>query len=580
MNNQPTNSSRDFQPTLFKNGSGETVPAFGVMRVVETTTPRKALDARKPDGTNEDCTVWINLDIARPNGKTGHCTRDGGCYALFDDSGSAPVPGEEWGPDSDWKLHPDKPGFTIVGGIVGSGATARVRVHPTGGGSGEPGPPGEPGEPGDAGLFRFMLTQDMVRGQGYATANLIDLANEPLGGDAPNWQAATAVTTGLRRRATASVGGFSTGQIIVSTSDRTTGATFDATEAAEWEAAEGDDYQVVVVDQDGKRYGYAGYTDPQFGEQTGWIGTAYFLENDYAGTGYRGFQIVDMEAHARWIEGVTAKDPEDSEDPTNYPTWSAGMYVSPNMKVICPTGAGGLVSGDIIISTHLGSRTATGTFDSTEAAFWKKFATPDATPKDYFFLSVDSHWGAAPNNRPPKTTEQTTDTYEDETYYTVKAYCRLGEDVPAEGDRVRALLDDDQDQYVLSGGEVKATASIVGSYGYLLEPFPACGPDAAGFTPSIVAGAVQPMAFDGSTYEPDGDPINGVNPTGMPIESGIMVPGNIIEIGEPGSETTIFEVQWSDYRNGIPGFTLGNDQSIGHDADGELEHQDDGPCEE
>lgn len=132
----PTHSIRDLQPTLFINDSGESVPAFGVLRVTETDpSNRQALLADKPDGTNEDCTFWVNLDKARPDGQTGFCTRSEGCYALFDDT-DTPVPGEEWGPDDDWMLHKGKGGFIIVGGIIGSGATARVRVNPRGGGGG------------------------------------------------------------------------------------------------------------------------------------------------------------------------------------------------------------------------------------------------------------------------------------------------------------------------------------------------------------------------------------------------------------------------------------------------------------
>lgn len=450
--------------TLFLNGSGEAVPAFGVIRVIETVpTTRQALNAQRPNGVNSSCTFWVNLPHKVTVGKTGFCTREAGCYALFDAT-NTPVPGEIWGPDNDWKLHKGKDGFKIVGGIQGSGATARVRVSASA--------VGEPGEPGPAGggseLARFMLTEDFDRGEVYATANLVDLTNEPIGGDAPDWTAATAVATGERRRATADVGGFSTGQIVTSNSNRTTGATFDATEAAEWSAAVGDDYQIVVVDQEGKFYGYAGYTDPQFGQQTGYIGECrYTGESDYAGTGLAGWQIVHIEAPARWIEGVVAKDPEASEEVVTYPAWPASTHIPPFYKVICPTSAGGLAAGDVIISIFQGSRVSLSTFTSTEASFWKKFAdAPEPDVRDYFYLSVDRYWGAAPNNRPPKTELQDSGTYEEEVYYTVKVYCRLGEPLPEEGDKVRALLDDEAlpMQYVLAKG---GSDSAVIAYGAL-----------------------------------------------------------------------------------------------------------------
>lgn len=53
---------------------------------------------------------------------------------------------------------------------------------------------------------------------------------------ASNWSASDSVTTGARRKATAAVGGFSVGEVILSLSNRTTGSTFDSTEAANWEA--------------------------------------------------------------------------------------------------------------------------------------------------------------------------------------------------------------------------------------------------------------------------------------------------------------------------------------------------------
>lgn len=60
---------------------------------------------------------------------------------------------------------------------------------------------------------------------------------------ATNWAALTAVTSGQLVLATVAVGGFVIGQVIRSNSARTTGATFDAGEAANWSAAQ--DYTLV-----------------------------------------------------------------------------------------------------------------------------------------------------------------------------------------------------------------------------------------------------------------------------------------------------------------------------------------------
>lgn len=57
------------------------------------------------------------------------------------------------------------------------------------------------------------------------------------------WTALTSVASGALYTATVAVGGFVVGQVIRSNSARTTGATFDAAEAANWTAAQ--DYTLV-----------------------------------------------------------------------------------------------------------------------------------------------------------------------------------------------------------------------------------------------------------------------------------------------------------------------------------------------
>jgi len=95
---------------------------------------------------------------------------------------------------------------------------------------------------------------------------------------------------------------------------------------------------------------------------------------------------------------------------------------------------------------------------------------------------------------------------------------------------------------------------------------------ALGDTPGT--GTVVLKVFDGSDYS-SGDTYNAINPTEMQIDSGVRVPGQILSVD--GDD--YFEIAWSDYRQGIPGWTDGNNQSIGHDASGEMEWQDDGECE-
>lgn len=94
---------------------------------------------------------------------------------------------------------------------------------------------------------------------------------------------------------------------------------------------------------------------------------------------------------------------------------------------------------------------------------------------------------------------------------------------------------------------------------------------ASGDTPGT--GTVTLKIFNGTDYD-DGDSVDAINPTEMPIETGARVPGQVLTVD--GSD--YFEIAWSDYRQGIPGWTDGNNQSIGHDASGEMEWQDDGEC--
>lgn len=155
-------------------------------------------------------------------------------------------------------------------------------------------------------VVRFEITEDKPRTTVAVKAVVIDeVTGEPEGGSASFWTAATPVTAGERRRATAAVGGFTYGQVIVSNSARTTGATFDATEAGFWTSA---NEQIRVVDPDLKYTGYVHYDDPEYGVTASYRGFAYkFIEN-YSGTGDPGYAILEMEGEARFIDCVLLED--------------------------------------------------------------------------------------------------------------------------------------------------------------------------------------------------------------------------------------------------------------------------------
>jgi hypothetical protein len=141
-----------------------------------------------------------------------------------------------------------------------------------------------------------------------------------------------------------------------------------------------------------------------------------------------------------------------------------------------------------------------------------------------------------------------------------------------------------------SGG---GSASIIGSYGYLLLDLTASGITGTfphNVTPVEDAVKVLQLVHDGTNYRyevaqtDDAEPVDlivaGICPPNMPIKAGVTVPGNLITLTIDDEEVKVFEVQWSDYKYGIPGWTDETLQSIGHDdaVDDEMAWQDDGEC--
>lgn len=135
------NTQHDKPRDEFKNFSGETIPPFGVLKITETGFQQEFM-AEKPDGDESGCTFALNLGRFVGDDKTATLRTDFyGLWALYDDDGGAdPIPGEEWGPTTDWELHRTGSGFQIVGGAhaftINSVERKAVRVKPAGGGSG------------------------------------------------------------------------------------------------------------------------------------------------------------------------------------------------------------------------------------------------------------------------------------------------------------------------------------------------------------------------------------------------------------------------------------------------------------
>ena len=100
----------------FQNGSGETVPAFGVILVSGTVTITgygPILNAAKPEaGANPAYFINGGQDVA--NGEIGYCANPSQpVFARF--TSGAPANGELWGPDDSFDIQLDKEGFQIIG---------------------------------------------------------------------------------------------------------------------------------------------------------------------------------------------------------------------------------------------------------------------------------------------------------------------------------------------------------------------------------------------------------------------------------------------------------------------------------
>jgi hypothetical protein len=116
----------------FKNESGETAPAWAVMRMTLAPADKDYIPIQKPDATYR----WLylvngNRDVAASAYGYGHFltseTFTPKRGRVLYDTGATPAYGEHWGPKSgEWKLFQHRPGFFILGGTTGSGSTARV----------------------------------------------------------------------------------------------------------------------------------------------------------------------------------------------------------------------------------------------------------------------------------------------------------------------------------------------------------------------------------------------------------------------------------------------------------------------
>lgn len=113
----------------FRNTSGEVIPAYGVMRVTgaEVKAGLRILTVAKPSATFQRLYLVNGPTRVGSGGDArgvGTWLEEDG-YVLYE-SGT-PAYGESWGPKAgQWSLAKWRYGFTVVGGLAGTGAGIRV----------------------------------------------------------------------------------------------------------------------------------------------------------------------------------------------------------------------------------------------------------------------------------------------------------------------------------------------------------------------------------------------------------------------------------------------------------------------
>lgn len=120
---------RELARVPFHNDSGETIPAWGVMRIADADRDDNdnwRITARKPNATFYNAyLVNGSTEVATSTDGTGSFLWHSGEVLCDDDF--VPAQGEEWGPTSgSWALVRHRPGFLIDGGPTGSSTTYRA----------------------------------------------------------------------------------------------------------------------------------------------------------------------------------------------------------------------------------------------------------------------------------------------------------------------------------------------------------------------------------------------------------------------------------------------------------------------
>lgn len=105
----------------FTNNSGETIPAYGCIKITGSTNG--VFSATKPDGLCERTIIAFNGEKPVPNGESGLCSQDFPTFAMYDPADGTPANGELWGPLDTFELRKYQPGFRIVGDVINTANT-------------------------------------------------------------------------------------------------------------------------------------------------------------------------------------------------------------------------------------------------------------------------------------------------------------------------------------------------------------------------------------------------------------------------------------------------------------------------
>ncbi len=115
---KPTDDLEQIRKLPCQNVSGQDIPAFAALRIVESDTNTGVLQVDQPSGDGADVHV-LAMESGIKAGDNGQCTTDGPWYALYETGDGMPTTGQIWGPgNGTFTLRKGRPGYQIVGGAL------------------------------------------------------------------------------------------------------------------------------------------------------------------------------------------------------------------------------------------------------------------------------------------------------------------------------------------------------------------------------------------------------------------------------------------------------------------------------